>query len=90
MSQDIEYFIRNDGEKYTGFWDNESKEFYTIEIDCHMAYFTKEEFPEIEWLDESIHESAIQLIKDIRHGNIYNSPAGEAQKWLINNGIEQV
>lgn len=50
--QDGEYFLRNIGDKYTGWWDNEEKEFYMIGRDSGIDYFTKEEFPNIEWWNE--------------------------------------
>jgi len=48
-----EYFLRNGGDKYIGWWDNEEKEFYMIkEGNARLSYFEKEEFPNIEWWDE--------------------------------------
>lgn len=48
------------------------------------------DFSEIEWLyepEDDILESAIQLIKDIRHGNVYNDIPSVCEKWLIEHGI---
>lgn len=45
----------------------------------------------IEYLDESKNgsfESAIQLIKDIRHGNVYNDIPSVCEKWLKDNNHE--
>jgi hypothetical protein len=35
-------------------------------------------------------ESAIQLIKDIRHGNIYKDPQDACANFLIENGYEKL
>ena len=43
-----------------------------------------------EWLDESIDESAIQLIKDIRHGNIYKDPVDACANFLSEHGFEKL
>jgi hypothetical protein len=47
-----EYFLRNGGDKYIGWWDNEEKEFYMIEQSCKFEYFEKDQYPNIEWWDE--------------------------------------
>lgn len=47
----------------------------------------------VEWLDEpedDVLESAIQLIKDIRHGNVYNDIPSVCEKWLIENGYAKL
>lgn len=51
-NQDDEYFVKNGGDNYLVFWDNEEKEFYQIQQSCKMTYFEKEQFPNIEWWDE--------------------------------------
>jgi hypothetical protein len=48
-----EYHVRNAGDKFTLWWDHKEKEFYFIEQSCAMTYFPKEQYPNIEWLDES-------------------------------------
>lgn len=48
LNQDDEYFIRNGGDKYIGWWDKERKEFLIQEGN----YATEEEYPNIEWWDE--------------------------------------
>lgn len=55
--QSIEYFVRwrKDGEwaKLTAFYDNDAKEFYTVEQNCRMEYMSTKEFKGLQWLDES-------------------------------------
>lgn len=63
-------------------------------------YYSNEQWPNptiygtpcrvLKWLDEYAGESAIQLIKDIRHGNVYNNIPSVCEKWLIENGIEKL
>lgn len=52
--QDEEYFVRwkKDGEwaKLTAFYDNDAKQFYTIEPDCRMEYMSVREFKGLQWL----------------------------------------
>lgn len=48
LNQDDEYFIRNGGDKYIGWWDKERKEFLIQEGN----YATEEEYPNIEWWEE--------------------------------------
>lgn len=52
LNQDDEYFIRNGGDKYIGWWDNKEKQFYMVGKDCIILYF--EEHPNIEWWDEQV------------------------------------
>lgn len=52
-SQDEEYFIRNIGDKYLGWWDNKEKEFYMMGEGSKMIYLDKRDYPNIEWFDET-------------------------------------
>ena len=55
--QTVEYCVRwrkaGEWEKLTAFYDNDAKEFYTVEQDCRMEYMSTKEFKGLQWLDES-------------------------------------
>lgn len=80
-NQDNEYFLRNGGDKYIGWWDNDEKEFYMIEKDAGMTYFEKDQYPNIEWWEEEEPNQNEQgeMISDL--GTMYTEYGFSNQDW---------
>lgn len=78
-SRDEEYFIRNIGDKYTGWWDTKRREFYTfMGRENTICYFEKNQYPNIEWWDES--EPDQNVLWEELDQIFYNGSGGQ---WVI-------
>lgn len=90
-NQNNEYFIRNIVapnfcQKYTGWWDNQEKEFYTfigIESGNVKSNFEKDQYPNIEWWDEeepNQQELWEEMTADMHEDNL---PAGHIESLIL-------
>lgn len=86
-SPNTEYHVRCWDEKFVLWWDHHEKEFYQVERDCKMIYFSKEQNPDIEWLDESIQDVPDTNVGEIdRYYNLALFIRGKVIEGATTNG----